>query len=78
LLSRLAHAQLSGASVSGAVAAFLEERRSARRAAASEAGRTLPVKLMLPLGLLILPGFILLFAGPLVLLSMSDLLGTMP
>jgi tight adherence protein C len=75
LLSRIAHAQLSGASAVGAVAAFLDERRSKQRAEFLEAARTLPVKLMLPLGLLILPGFILIFAGPLVVGSLNDLLG---
>jgi pilus assembly protein TadC len=78
LMARIAHAQISGAGVVGAVAAHLDEARSRRRAEAAERARTLPVKLMLPLGLLILPGFILLFAGPLVMVSFGELLGGLP
>jgi hypothetical protein len=33
---------------------------------------------MFPLGLLILPGFILVFAGPLVVGSLTELFGSLP
>jgi tight adherence protein B len=78
LLSRLALAQASGAPMSDAVAAFLSESRATRRTAALEKVRRLPVSLMVPLGLLILPGFVVLFVGPIVLGSLIDLFGAVP
>jgi tight adherence protein B len=78
LLSRLALAQASGAPMSDAVAAFLSESRAIRRSAALEKVRRLPVSLMVPLGLLILPGFVVLFVGPIVLGSLVDLFGAVP
>lgn len=78
LLSRLALAQASGAPMSEAVAAFLNETRASRRAQALERVRRLPVALMVPLGLLILPGFVVLFVGPIVLGSLVDLFGALP
>lgn len=78
LLSRLALAQASGAPMSEAVAAFLNETRATRRTQALERVRRLPVALMVPLGLLILPGFVVLFVGPIVLGSLVDLFGALP
>jgi hypothetical protein len=78
LLSRLALAQASGAPMSEAVAAFLNETRAIRRTQALERVRRLPVALMIPLGLLILPGFVVLFVGPIVLGSLVDLFGALP
>jgi tight adherence protein B len=78
LLSRLALAQASGAPMSESVAAFLAETQAARRTEALERVRRLPVTLMIPLGLLILPGFVVLFAGPIVVGSLFDLLGALP
>jgi hypothetical protein len=75
LLSRLALAQASGAPMADAVTAFLSAGRAARRSAALERVRRLPVLLMVPLGLLILPGFIVLFVGPVLLTSLSDMFG---
>jgi hypothetical protein len=75
LFSRLALAQSSGAPMTEAVAAFLAESRAIRRAEAISRMRRLPVTLMLPLGLLILPGFIVLFAGPIILRSLADVFG---
>lgn len=78
LFSRLALAQASGAPMTEAVAAFLAEIRAIRRAEALEKARRLPVTLMIPLGLLILPGFIVLFVGPIVVNSLGDLFGSLP
>jgi tight adherence protein B len=78
LLARIALAQTSGAPMQDAVGAFLAESRAARRSRAIEKVRRLPVTLMVPLGLLILPGFVVLFAGPIVLNSLVDLVGTLP
>lgn len=78
LFSRLALAQASGAPMTEAVAAFLAEVRANRRAEALEKARRLPVTLMIPLGLLILPGFIVLFVGPILVNSLGDLFGSLP
>jgi pilus assembly protein TadC len=61
-----------------AVASYLAEMRLARRTAALEKARRLPVTLMVPLGLLILPGFVLLFVGPVLLGSIAELAGSLP
>jgi Flp pilus assembly protein TadB len=83
--SRLKHffapitlAQASGAPMQDAVASYLTDRRAARRSVALEQVRRLPVTLMIPLGLLILPGFVVLFVGPIVLNSLMDLSGALP
>jgi len=71
----LARAQLTGASTAGTLAAFVEERREAERTGSLEAARKLPVKLTIPLALLILPGFVVLTVGPSVLVAGRQLLG---
>jgi Flp pilus assembly protein TadB len=78
LLSRLALATASGAPVAEAVADHLVEIRQRRRTVALERVRRLPVTLMIPLGLLILPGFVVLFVGPIVFRSFGDLVGALP
>jgi tight adherence protein B len=75
LFARLALAQASGAPMTEAVTAFLAEFRAQRRMEAVTRMRRLPVTLMLPLGLLILPGFVVLFAGPIVVRSLADVFG---
>lgn len=70
----LARAHLGGAPLDRALAAFVRDRATARRAAAVEAARRLPVRMVVPLTLLMLPGFVLLVAGPAVLLSGRRLL----
>ncbi len=71
----LARAQVTGASISAAVQSFVTERRDEERASGLEAARRLPVKLTIPLALLILPGFVVLTVGPSVLDSARRLLG---
>ena len=75
LFAVLAGAQTTGASSLRAVAAFIDEDRSARRARAAEAAQRLPIKLTVPLALLILPGFVLLTFGPTVIATVQRLLG---
>lgn len=75
LFAVLARAQLTGASAVKAVAAFVDEERRDRRARAAEAAQRLPVKLTVPLALLILPGFVLLTFGPTVIVTVQRLLG---
>lgn len=78
MLARLAMAAASGAPVAEAVATYLAEVRQERRTSALEKVRRLPVTLMIPLGLLILPGFVVLFVGPIIFRSLSDLIVGLP
>jgi tight adherence protein C len=75
LFGVLARAQLTGSSAIKAVASFVDEERKNRRARAAEAAQRLPVKLTVPLALLILPGFVLLTVGPTVVSMFQQLLG---
>ncbi len=75
LFRRLARAHMTGASAAGTLAAFIADRRTARRAETLERLRRLPVTLTVPLTLLILPGFILLTLGPTVASIARQLLG---
>lgn len=74
LFAVLARAQLTGASAARAVASFVDEERMNRRALAAETAQRLPVKLTVPLALLILPGFVLLTFGPTVISTIQRLL----
>ena len=75
LFAVLARAQVTGSSAIKAVASFVDEERRDRRARAVEAAQRLPVKLTVPLALLILPGFVLLTIGPTVVATVQRLLG---
>lgn len=75
LFGLLARAHTTGASVADAVAGYVEERRESHRLKVTEAARRLPIKLTVPLALLILPGFVVLTVGPSVLESARRLLG---
>ena len=63
----------TGAPVRAAVEAFVEEAADAERARNLASARRLPVKLLFPLALLILPGFMVLTIGPAVLSSLRRL-----
>lgn len=76
LTGQLAQAQVTGAPMLGAVTAFLATRRTAARARALERARTLPVKLIVPLALLLLPGFLILVMGPYIADQVAGLVGT--
>jgi len=78
LFGRIALAQASGAPMHEAVSGYLIDGRAAHRGKALEQVRRLPVALMVPLGLLILPGFVVLFVGPIVLNSLLDLSRSLP
>ncbi len=75
LFIRLASAQLTGASVVGAISGYLDEVRRSERFATLERVRKLPVRLVIPVALLILPGFVASAVLPEVVLSLTDLLG---
>jgi hypothetical protein len=71
LYAGAARAVVTGAPLVPAVDAFVREAVAERRAADLESARRLPVRLMLPLALLILPGFVLLTVGPTVLAALE-------
>jgi pilus assembly protein TadC len=75
LFRRLARAHMTGASVAGTIAAFIADRRTARRTETLEKLRRLPVALTVPLTLMIMPGFIILTLGPTVASIVRQLLG---
>lgn len=66
-----ARAVVTGAPLGPTVDAFVREAAAERQAAQLEAARRLPVRLMVPLALLILPGFVLLTVGPTVLSALE-------
>jgi len=64
LFRLVARAVATGSPVGPAVASFVLDARQAQRAERLAAVRRLPVRLLLPLTLLILPGFVVLTLGP--------------
>ena len=66
-------ALLTGAPLLASVDGYATSLRRDRRAAATERVRRLPVKLLFPLALLILPGFLLLTVGPALLAGLERL-----
>ena len=75
LLHRLAQSIVSGAPVEPAIRGFIEAERRRRHTRAMERARSLPVRLMLPMTLLILPGFVLMVYGPALVGLVTDMLG---
>ncbi|HEY5579314.1 MAG TPA: type II secretion system F family protein [Acidimicrobiia bacterium] len=73
--SVLARASVTGAPIAGAVDAFLTQARESQKTSALERARKLPVRLMIPLALLILPAFVLLVIGPALASSITRVLG---
>lgn len=77
VVAQLARAQRSGASLGGAVRRMLETGLAAERARRIARARTLPVRLMIPVTLLMLPGLILLLYAPSLLGMFGDLTGAL-
>ena len=75
LFRQVGAAHLSGAPLGLALTALAAEQRAVTRARAVEAARRLPVKMVVPITLLMLPGLLVLLVGPLVLPSVARLLG---
>lgn len=71
LLTHLARAQASGGSAADAVRRMLDSDIARERSIRLARTRALPVRLMIPVTLLLLPGVVLLVYGP-VLVSMID------
>jgi len=69
----VAAAVASGAPVVAAIAAHADRVRHTRHSERVAAARRLPVRLLLPLALLILPGFVVLAVGPAVLQALARL-----
>lgn len=60
----LAAASATGAPVLPALEAFVRQEHHRRHMAAVESARRLPIRLLIPLTLLVLPGFVLITVGP--------------
>jgi tight adherence protein C len=68
-----ARAVATGAPLAASLEALAGEMRSAANTVRVEAARRLPVRMLLPLALLILPGFVLVVVGPALLGSLARL-----
>lgn len=77
VVAQLTRAQRSGASLTGSVLRMLESRLADDRARRIGRARTLPVRLMVPVTLLMLPGLILLLYAPSLLTMFEDLTGVL-
>lgn len=77
VVAQLARAQRSGASLSGAVRKMLESELAADKARRIARARTLPVRLMVPVTLLMLPGLVLALYAPSLLGMFEDLTGVL-
>jgi tight adherence protein C len=73
LVGALGRSQRLGASMREALRGVLQDLRADRRARAEEAARRAPVKMLFPLILLILPAFLLLTVGPVLLATIRSL-----
>jgi len=75
VLSQLARAQRSGAPLAETVRGMIEAQVAADKASRLARARTLPVRLMIPITLLLLPGLVLLFYAPSLLSLFEELSG---
>lgn len=78
LPARLARAHLTGGTMQDAVRSHVREQADAIRAHALAGARTLPVKLLIPISLLLLPGFIALVVVPPLIEEIGGTLGPLP
>ena len=75
LLHRLADSAVSGTAPEPAIRSFIDTERRRLHTQAVEKARRLPVRLMVPLTLLVLPGFVLMVYGPAFISMTQDLVG---
>ena len=75
VLSQLARAQKSGAALGDTVRSMIEADIAAEKATRVARSRSLPVRLMLPITLLLLPGLVLLIYAPSMLRVFQELSG---
>ncbi len=78
IMAQLARAQKSGSSLTSALRRMLDQDLTAYRSDRLTAARALPVKLMVPVTLLMLPGLVLLLYAPGLLRTFSQLTGRWP
>jgi hypothetical protein len=76
IVAQLARAQQSGSPLTSTVRLLLEQDLAATRAQRLARARALPVRLMIPLTLLMLPGLVLMLYGPALFGLFSDLTGS--
>lgn len=76
VMAQLARAQKSGAALGDTVRSMIEADISAEKARRVARSRALPVRLMLPITLLLLPGMVLLLYAPSMLRVFEELSGT--
>jgi pilus assembly protein TadC len=74
LYRMLARSHLGGVTLDRSLAAFIREAGDHRRGELIERARRLPIRMVVPLTLLMLPGFVLLVAGPTLLITTRRLL----
>jgi len=77
VIAQLARAQRSGASLGGTVRRMLDEGLAEDRANRIARARALPVRLMMPVTLLILPGMVLMLYAPSILDMFEELTGSL-
>lgn len=77
VIAQLARAQRSGASLSGSMRRMLDTELAAEKARRIARARTLPVRLMIPVTLLMLPGLVLFLYAPTLLGMFGDLTGVL-
>ena len=75
MLTQLARASRSGSAVADTVRSLLDSDIASERARRLENARSLPIRLMVPIALLVLPGLVLLTYAPSLLRTFSDLSG---
>ena len=75
LVAQLARAQRSGSAVADTVRSLLDADIAAERSRRLERARSLPVRLIIPITLLVLPGMVLLLYAPSLLRLFADLSG---
>lgn len=77
LFHRLADAAASGSPPEAALRSYIDVERRRRQSEAVERARRLPVRLMVPMTLLVLPGFVLMVYGPAFIDLVASLLGSL-
>lgn len=75
VVTQLARAQRSGSRLTSTVRRLIEQDLAAEKARRLTRARSLPVRLMVPIALLVLPGLVLLLYAPALLHLFGDLTG---
>ncbi len=78
IVAQMARAQRSGARLGSAMRRLLDRELSRYRASSLASARALPVKLMIPVTLLMLPGLVLMLYVPDLLRTFDQLTGSWP